>query len=627
MSRSLPLSFVTLLAAAGGVDGRADLPGCEVYSENKCQGNQIITDEKYEAYRWFTPQKGDANHKESFQDFAFLSGHAELVYNADRTSATVSIQTLQKGNSTLSFSFNGVEQTSPTKTFSQSEIGTVKVSIQDSEKHVIELEPLDFLWNAPAVTPLNPSGDYREGQKGGVVEMFMWPHADVEKECAMLAKMGYMGVKLFPAQEQIMSTEGFDYNVNPWYFAYQPVSYRLQGRMGSRDQLRSLIKTCRSEGVRVYADAVINHMSGGGNDANPDHRNPSANCATWGGKDSSLKFPGGSDGPSPMYTQSYLYTTSANTGYPASQEYPAANLGPTDFHCERPLNSWNDPLQLNAGWLSGLTDLNTEKPNVQNRIAAYLTDLISLGFSGFRIDAAKHIQPDDLVAILTKLRNNLGGAMPADWVTYLEVLLGGEADMLMCNGNSGYNYGIYLENALLAAGWSQVDVNKVKIWNSGYPKEPEKGYCTISPARNAIQNDDADQQNPGSSSRDMGDQGCVLVKGCPETDHRNFEKKLFENPNGARDNANDYPIRLVLSSYYWQGSSAGVPDALSDCSLCTKGCDGCKTTTYSAAYDPTSCGYDTPVYTRTHRDLTVVNAMRGWMGLAPTSYADLGLAC
>ena len=59
--------------------------------------------------------------------------------------------------------------------------------------------------------------------------------------------------------------------------------------------------------------------------------------------------------------------------------------------------------------------------------------------------AAKHIQPDDLVIILTKVRNNLGGKMPSDWVTWLEVLLGGEGDMLMCNVKSGYNYGGYLE--------------------------------------------------------------------------------------------------------------------------------------------------------------------------------------
>jgi hypothetical protein len=40
------------------------------------------------------------------------------------------------------------------------------------------------------------------------------------------------------------------------------------------------------------------------------------------------------------------------------------------------------------------------------------------------------------------------------------------------------------------------------------------------------QNDDADQQMPGSSSRDMGDQGCVLVKGCEINTHRGFEVKV-----------------------------------------------------------------------------------------------------
>lgn len=50
------------------------------------------------------------------------------------------------------------------------------------------------------------------------------------------------------------------FSQNPWFFMYQPVSYRLQGRMGTRDQLRSMIHTCRKMGVRVYADAVINHM-------------------------------------------------------------------------------------------------------------------------------------------------------------------------------------------------------------------------------------------------------------------------------------------------------------------------------------------------------------------------------
>lgn len=59
-----------------------------------------------------------------------------------------------------------------------------------------------------------------------------------------------MGVKVFPPQEQIMSTEPFQNIMNPWYFMYQPVSYKLEGRMGTRDDLRSMVNTCRSLGVR-----------------------------------------------------------------------------------------------------------------------------------------------------------------------------------------------------------------------------------------------------------------------------------------------------------------------------------------------------------------------------------------
>ena len=108
----------------------------------------------------------------------------------------------------------------------------------------------------------------------------------------------------------------------------------------------------------------------------------------------------------------------------------------------------------------------------------------------------------------------------------------------------------YLPAYLLACLLAQI-----KVWNSGYPKEPEKGTCTINKTRSAVQNDDADQQTPGatinwpiqsalqcvcscfcadapmlgSTSRDMGSEGCVLIKDCDSADeHRQFEVKLFQ---------------------------------------------------------------------------------------------------
>lgn len=84
--------------------------------------------------------------------------------------------------------------------------------------------------------------------------MFGWPDSEIEKECEYLAQMGWAGVKVYPHQEQVkrmgfflltfnkvMSLQPYENVMNPWYFMYQPVSYRLDGRMGTLSDLRSLV--------------------------------------------------------------------------------------------------------------------------------------------------------------------------------------------------------------------------------------------------------------------------------------------------------------------------------------------------------------------------------------------------
>jgi len=269
---------------------------------------------------------------------------------------------------------------------------------------------------------------------------------------------------------------------------------------------------------------------------------------------------------------------------------------------------------------------------VRERIAAYWTDLLSIGFSGFRVDAAKHIQPSSLAPILAKFKAYLGGGeYPNDFISYLEVIIGGEKDLLMCSDND-YNYGVNFANFMKAAGLSDNDIAKVKIWSSDYPKEfPICGSWVIPSEREAIENDCADDQNPGSSSRDMGDKGSVLVIQKDVPKHRGFEVQLFTRTDG------DWQIRLVLSSYTFMNNGAmGPPDGKSDCALCVGDqCNSCsKSMKYSAAHDPNVCGYTClvngawteGVYTRVHRDYDIIQAMRDWQGLPKvTDPTQLGL--
>lgn len=119
----------------------------------------------------------------------------------------------------------------------------------------------------------------------------------------------------------------------------------------------------------------------------------------------------------------------------------------------------------------------------------------------------------------------------------------------------------------------------------------------------------------------MGSAGCVLVYSCSGVEeHRGFEVQLFTNPAGSSDNDNDYPLRLVLSSFYFDTAQQpyGMPDGYSNCSLCQVDCDTCTGSMgVWPAHVPGAPGYSGNTYTRVHRDPAIINAMRGWMHLPP----------
>ena len=599
--------------------------------EYGCQGDQKAYPDSWDERRWQTPPRNDEHWKESYQDMHDVVGYAQLKYSSDRRICTIKfIATVNPalGNYQVLYKFGDREQESNSFTVTPSQTESYKdgfpiscrVLVNGQEKAKLVLEDEYFLWDNPTV---NQGSQYERGQKGAIVELFGWPYNDIAEECDFLGTAGYMAVKVFPVGEHILTYDTVeDGELNPWWFIYQPVSYRLTSRGGTKKEFKNMINTCRQKGVRVYADAVINHMAGNGNDMYWDHRNHAGSCVHWGAKN-------GSDG-SPWWTTGWQFENNRYTGKRPGLEFPAVPYTASDFHCERSLNSWTDPNILSRGWLTGLTDLNTEKDYVRQRIADFITSMLSMGVSGIRVDAAKHIHPTDLAAIFKKLKDNLGGGeLPEDFTAYLEVLFGGEKDLLMCGGGD-YSFGKPFVNKMKAVGLSDSDILKIKIWGSDYPKEfPICGYWEIDPIRDARGLDCHDDQFPGSSSRDMQDKGSVYVKERNAERHRYFLVQMF-----TRTDAN-WKIKLVLSSYSFIGNAYGYPDGKSDCSRCnpnTQCSQNCRRSVpYQKAYNPNSQGYDAGssgnwkenTYTRTHRDREVVNAMRQWMGLSSLSSDQL----
>lgn len=191
------------------------------------------------------------------------------------------------------------------------------------------------------------------------IQLFQLPWTSIAEECEQnLGPAGFAWVLTSPPQEHIVGDE--------WWVSYQPVSYEIDSRLGTREEFADMVSRCREAGVEIIADAVVNHMSG--------QDDPGTG---WAG--------------------------SAYEHY----SYPGL-YGPGDFHhCgltdDDDIRDYDDRAQVQTCELVNLADLDTAAPAVQEKIVAYLDDLLSLGVAGFRIDAAKHMAAADVEAIVAAL--------------------------------------------------------------------------------------------------------------------------------------------------------------------------------------------------------------------------------
>ncbi|WP_329024640.1 carbohydrate-binding module family 20 domain-containing protein [Streptomyces sp. NBC_01423] len=206
---------------------------------------------------------------------------------------------------------------------------------------------------AALVVPATTAEASAPGTKDVTAVLFEWKFDSVAKACTdTLGPAGYGFVQVSPPQEHIQGSQ--------WWTSYQPVSYKIAGRLGDRTSFANMVSTCHSAGVKVVADSVINHMTSG------------SGTGTGGTSYTKYNYPG---------------------------LYSSADMD----DCTAQISNYGDRANVQNCELVGLADLDTGEDYVRGKIAGYLNDLLSLGVDGFRIDAAKHMPAGDLANIKSRL--------------------------------------------------------------------------------------------------------------------------------------------------------------------------------------------------------------------------------
>jgi alpha-amylase len=182
-----------------------------------------------------------------------------------------------------------------------------------------------------------------------IYQAFNERFASLQGKLDRIQSLGYSVIQISPPVKSIPD--------DVWWGRYQPIDLRkIEGPLGDEADLRGLIAAAHARGLKVIVDVVLNHM---------------ADSRYVGG---GLQYP----------------------------EFSARDFHEPDRRtC---IGDFGDRWQVTHYWLcdenAHLPDLNTSSTYVRETHKRFLRRLLDLGADGFRIDAAKHIEPDYFADVL-----------------------------------------------------------------------------------------------------------------------------------------------------------------------------------------------------------------------------------
>jgi alpha-amylase len=224
-----------------------------------------------------------------------------------------------------------------------------------------------------------------------------------------------------------------------------------------------------------------------------------------------------------------------------ARNFPAVPYGPNDFNqypneCPNPsggIDNYNNPVEVRNCDLVGLRDLKLGTDYVRGKLRDYLNSLIDMGVAGFRVDAAKHQWPADMLAIfggLNNLNTQFGFPAGAKAFVYQEVIdLGGESikgeEYFDIGTVTEFKYGKFLGEMFRGKNQLKWLVN----WGEGWGMYPGTHALVF------IDNHD-NQRGHGAGGAD------ILT----------FRTAKLYKMATAFELAHPYGITRIISSYMWE---------------------------------------------------------------------------
>ena len=214
-----------------------------------------------------------------------------------------------------------------------------------------------------------------------ILHAFNWSYDEVNAKAAEIASLGYKKVLVSPAYKSAGSQ---------WWARYQPQDLRIiHSPLGDTLDFKEMIQALRAHGVETYADIVLNHM------------------ANESGQRSDLNYPGAA----------VLSTYSSNSSYYNSIKlFGDLNdnlLTANDFHPPGCITDYSNVGNAQYWRICGnngdvgLPDIDPNNEVVAEQ-QAYLQALKTMGVTGFRVDAAKHMSTYHLNQVFNaQIRNGV----------------------------------------------------------------------------------------------------------------------------------------------------------------------------------------------------------------------------